>query len=108
MIASPSPGMQTAKHGLEGLEIAGRPAHIEFWSPPGAAYLPLPMVAPPAGPPPRPPAGWSSAPMTAAPGSPSAYMGMYPAPSPSYGSYRYSVGGSLCLPSSLRLLQLVS
>ncbi len=91
--------IQTAKHGLEGLEIAGRPAHIEFWTPPGAAYLPLPMVAPPA-PPPPPPAGWSSAPMTAAPGSPSAYMGMYPAPSPSYGSYRWLGGrpalGCLC------------
>ena len=77
---------QTAKHGLEGLEIAGRPAHIEFWTPPGAAYLPLPMVAAPA-PPPPPLGGWSSAP-TAAPSSPSAYMGMFPAPSPSYGSYR--------------------
>ena len=76
---------QTAKHGLEGLEIAGRPAHIEFWTPPGAAYLPLPMVAPPA-PPPPPPVGWSSAPM-AAPSSPSGYVGMYAAPSPSYGSY---------------------
>ena len=50
------------------------------------------MVAPPA-PPPPPPAGWSSATMAAAPGSPSAYMGMYPAPSPSYGSYRWFYGG---------------
>ena len=78
---------QTAKHGLEGLEIAGRPAHIEFWTPPGAAYLPMPMVAPPA-PPPPPPAGWSSAPM-AAPSSPSGYVGMFAAPSPSYGSYTW-------------------
>ena len=78
---------QTAKHGLEGLEIGGRPAHIEFWTPPGAAYLPMPMVAPPA-PPPPPPAGWSSAPI-AAPSSPSGYVGMFAAPSPSYGSYTW-------------------